>query len=91
MDISDNELFEMLVGLAVQGERLRVSNRIDQGIPLNERDTAIMTCGVGTLGEHIESGRVRLLRIVRKALPGQTEAFKQAVDAVLMNEGTDKP
>lgn len=91
MEITDDELFEMLVGLGVQGERLRVSNRIREAIPLNVRDSMIRDCGVGDMGEHIESGRMRMLRIVRKAFPQRQQEFKDQVDAILTNEGTDKP
>ena len=87
----DDDVFNYLVGLAVQGERLRVSNRLREDIPLNEHDSQIAACGVGTIGEHVESGRIRLLRIVRKLYPNHQEKFLEEVWQTLINEGSDKP
>lgn len=89
--MNDDELFEALIGMAVQGERLRVANRINEGLPLNVADQQIADCGVGTIGEHTESGRRRLLRIINKKYADRKDEFLAELLRRLLNEGTDKP
>ena len=86
------DLFDELCTLAVFGERLRVSERIQAGLPLSRRDAEIARHdnGIGTTGEYVEGGRRQLLRVARAAFPDRMEEFRTAV-ANQINEGTQKP
>ena len=88
-DIDARQLWQDLCELAGQGEKLRVVHQFQDGIPLDAADQEILNRSA-TMGEHIESGRVRLLRTVRHAFPGREQEFVAAVMGGI-NEGGSKP
>lgn len=91
-ELARPEILEDLIYLGVQGERLRVANRVLAGLPVSERDAQILACGVATAGEHIEAGRRTVLRLVRKIFGENAQAvYVEKVMRRAMNEGGDKP
>ena len=86
MAIDERQLWQDLCELAGQGEKMRVVHQFQSGIPLDDADKAILGKSA-TMGEHIESGRLRLLRTVRHAFPGREEEFVRAVMTGIGEDG----
>lgn len=90
-DLNERAIFDAVCYLGGQGERLRVSHKFGEGIPLNAADQAILDRGVSTIGEHVEAGRRGLLRVARLLFTDdELEALLRAI-ASMENEGSGKP
>ena len=94
-DVTDDErarMREAMIYLGVQGERLRVSNRVQLGLPLSAIDAQILRCGVATPGEHIEAGRRGWHKTAKIVFsPSEVKDMTAEIAQRVLNEAGDKP